>query len=96
MPVQMGFAARLIGWPRRKRRLGATSAETCRQVARVGTLRYVHYTAQRQRLQSFGVLFGSRRAVLGCAGWQQLRRGGSPGLRLRAGIKFGKHEFQLT
>ena len=88
--TNLGFAARLVVWLGFTRRLGVTRAEACGQVARVGTLRNLHYTAERQRLQSFGVLFGSRRAVLGWAGWQQLRRGGSPGLRLRAGIKLGK------
>ena len=57
---ELDFPARLIVWAGFTRKRGVTRAEACGQVARVGTLRNLHYTAERQRLQSFGVLFGSR------------------------------------
>ena len=90
--TNLGFAARLVVWLGFTRRLGVTRAQACGQVARVGTLRNLRYTAERLRLLFFGVLMARGLAGLGAADWQRLRRVRSAGVRLRAGIKFGKHE----
>ncbi len=73
--TNLGFAARLVVWLGFTRRLGVTRAEACGQVARVGTLRNLHYTAERLRLQSFGVLFGSRTGSAGCCGLAVVAQG---------------------